>query len=188
MMIDGVQLLHGSGANMLVIAEDKRGTTFPSAPADKDIFELTVYGVKPAGIYFYSVASADWEIYSPDGSAAPYDIGSQMIGKPEAGATVIQFTTVRAFSVLDGFKGCGAASLVNATANATFAISKIERNGSTTPLGTVVLATDGSSSFTQTVSGNMEFLVGETLTITAPDPQDTTLADISISIAGSLLF
>ena len=188
MLMDGMQMLHGSAAGFIVVAPERRGITFPGTPADKDIFELTTDGTKPAGIYFYDQAGADWELFSPDRSASPYDIGNQIVGKPTAGATVLQFTVVRAFTLLEGFKGCVADSLVDAAATATFSIQKKERSGASTPIGQVNFATNGTVTFTQTGSGDMLFLVGETLSVSAPDPQDAALADISISLAGSLRF
>jgi hypothetical protein len=188
MLMDGLQMLHGSAAGLIVVAPERRGTTFPASPVDKDVFEMTEDGAKPSGVYFYSAPGSDWELFSPDRSATPYDIGTQIVGKPVAGATVLQFTVVRAFTILENFKGCVADSLVASATSVSFNVLKKERGGAITALGQIVFGVGGEATFTQTNSGDMLFLIGETLFISAPDPQSAALADISISIAGHLRF
>lgn len=123
---------------------------------------------------------AGWEILrSPVvAGAVPYDIATQVIGKPTAGAVVLSFYAVRAFSLAANLAGSTARAGVAAAAQAVFSVQK---NGV------------AFSSFTFAAAGTVatlggcpqtNFAVGDRISVVAPALQDGTLSDISLSILG----
>jgi hypothetical protein len=86
---------------------------------------------------------------------------------------------VRSFTLPANMAGSGARSAAPATATATFTLKK---NG--TGFGTVEFA---STATTGTFSSPLtSFSPGDLFTIEAPNPQDTTLANIGITIKADL--
>jgi hypothetical protein len=70
----------------------------------------------------------------------------------------------------------------NPTATAVFTLSKVH-SGTVTTIGTISIATSG----TVTLSGSAyTAAAGDTLRLTAPSPQDSTLADVCITVEGKL--
>jgi len=111
---------------------------------------------------------------------AKYDLALSITGKPAASAYVLNFVVVNAFSLPAGLTGSVAKSGTGATSSATFTIYK---NGSS--IGTIAFAAAGSTgSFT--FSSQQSFASGDLLQISAPSSQDTTLANIAITLKGTL--
>jgi len=110
-------------------------------------------------------------------TTAVYDFGFYYNGLPPDNAELMKIVAVRAFDVganLSGFRGHCA---VNPTASAAFTVAK---NGST--VATITVSTGGSFS----ASGSaFSVAAGDRISITAPSPQDATLANVSIMIAGT---
>lgn len=186
MIIDGLRVASGSTMKVSVVDPSRRGTQFPASPSAEDVFELTAeYNGNAPGVYVYL---DQWEEYMPDANAAPYDMACNVMGKPGAGDTVFNFTLPRAVTIKEGFKGCKGVALAASAGTATFAINKVLRDGSSVALGQMLFSTAKAATFIQSGSGNMEFLPGETLTVTAPDPQDATLSNISMVFVGALAF
>ena len=108
----------------------------------------------------------------------PYDLICSFVGKPGSGALVFLYTAVRALSFLANWSGAQGTCGTNPTATATYTVLK---NGSSA--GTVVIGTGGA--FTFATSGAVSLAIGDRLTITAPSPQDATLADVAFTLAGT---
>jgi hypothetical protein len=110
-------------------------------------------------------------------TTAVYDFGFYYNGLPPNNAELMKMVAVRAFDVganLANFRGHCA---VNPTSSAAFTVAK---NGST--VATITVSTGGVFS----ASGSaFSMAAGDRLTITAPSPQDATLANVGIMIAGT---
>ena len=110
-------------------------------------------------------------------TTAAYDFGFYYNGLPPDNAELMKLVAVRAFDVgtnLANFRGHCA---VNPTASADFTVAK---NGAT--VATITVSTGGVFS----ASGSaFSVAAGDRITITAPTPQDATLANVSIMIAGT---
>jgi hypothetical protein len=110
------------------------------------------------------------------GRQQPMTITASVSGKPAASATVVSWVAPYALTIPAGLTGTRAASGVNPTASATITLKK----GSAS-FGTITIAPSGA--VTLAASTHTTFSSGDVLTIIAPSPQDSTLADIGISIA-----
>lgn len=115
------------------------------------------------------------------GTTAPesYDLGVYVPAQPGDAAEVLKFVAVRAFTIADDFAGSRAHVGTNPTATAVFTVRK---NGAS--VGTLSISTVGAPTFA-TSGGATSFAVGDRLSITAPTPQDATLADVSIVFLGT---
>jgi phage-related protein len=69
----------------------------------------------------------------------------------------------------------------SATAETTYII---EKNGS--GVGTIVIATDDSVTYTSTGSAAVAFAIGDVMTLEAPATDDVTLAGVAFSIMGAV--
>lgn len=110
----------------------------------------------------------------------PYDVVCSYVGKPGAGATVLILTFTRTVSFPGNFAGSAGTVGANPAASATYLVNK---NG--TQIGTVVISTSGTFSFTTTSGAAQSFAAGDRLTVTAPASQDSTLSDVAITFAGT---
>lgn len=115
---------------------------------------------------------------NPTGLAAPYDLAAQVTGKPDSAAVVLKFVAVRAFTLLAAGHKASAGTGANAQADFILAV-----NGTTK--ATLRFAASGT---TITIVGGTAaaIAIGDVITITAPT-QDSALADIGFSLAGTLL-
>jgi len=109
----------------------------------------------------------------------PYDVGVYLPGKPDDAAEVLKIVAVRAFTLADDFAGSRGHVGTNPSATATFTVLK---NGGS--IGTIAVSTVGVFTFLTSGSTVESFAPGDRLSITAPTPQDATLADISIVLRG----
>lgn len=116
------------------------------------------------------------------------DIAMNVVNKPDLGAIVLQLVTPRAITIPADFTGSKAVAAVASTSSAVFTIKRWNAAySSSTTLGTITFsASDKVGVFAQNGSGSMAVAVGETLEITAPSPQDSTLASIAITLASTL--
>lgn len=112
------------------------------------------------------------------GTNPPYDVGLYIPGQPADGAEVFKFVAVRSVSWPDEFAGSYGHVGVNPTASAAFTVKK---NGSA--VGTITINTSGVFTFA-TTGGATTLAAGDRLTIDAPTPQDSTLANIGFNLAG----
>ena len=116
---------------------------------------------------------------APTWRAEIYDLALSITGKPTASAIVLSFTTVRAFSLPSSFTSSVAVAGTAATGSTVFTISK---NGSS--IGTITFAISGTTGTFSGAGGS--FTSGDLLQVTAPSSQDTTLADIGITLVATL--
>jgi hypothetical protein len=108
----------------------------------------------------------------------PYDIGASLTGQPASGAIILRYPLPRAVrfpASLPNSKGVVATS---AAATATFSLKK---NG--TQFATMQFAASATTA-TFTAASDTDFAAGDVLTIVAPTPNDTSLADLGVALAG----
>lgn len=110
---------------------------------------------------------------------APYDIGTFVAGKPSASEIVLRFVAPRAFTLPAALTGSQVIAGDAATATTDF---DVQKNGST--IGTVSFASSGSTA-TFTFASAVSFAAADVLSVIAPATPDATLADISMTFAGT---
>jgi hypothetical protein len=113
-------------------------------------------------------------------SARGLDVGVFVPERPAAGALLFKLVVVRAFTLPAGLAGSRGHAGAAATALATFDLRK---NGSA--VGTASFAA-GSSSASFVLAAAVSLAEGDRLELIAPNPQDATLADLTILLKGSL--
>jgi hypothetical protein len=108
----------------------------------------------------------------------PYDIVFSVPGQPDAlDYPVEDFPQAVTFQA--DFAGSQASAGTNPTADTTYTIQK-----NLVGVGTLVIHSDGSFVFTSMGHTTVTYLVGDRMTIVAPSPQDATLSDVAITLAG----
>lgn len=117
----------------------------------------------------------DFNTASPLGA---YDIGFFIPSKPNDNVNGLIFTAARAFSLPVGLAGSVGAVGTSPTSAATFPLKK-----NTTSIGSINVAVGGAVTFT--FAAAVSFAVGDTLVVMTPTPQDTTLADVSVTFKGT---
>lgn len=119
-----------------------------------------------------------FEVNSGGSEPVPYDVGTSISGKPEDNELVVRYVFVRTVTLPSGLAGSHASAGVGSTGNASFGLSK---NGAA--VGSINFNTGTTGTFT--FASAQTFAPGDVLTIRAPTPQDATLADVSITLAGT---
>lgn len=114
-----------------------------------------------------------------DTAAGPYLIGLTYDGTPGAGEVILRQKTVIAFSLPASLTGSKFYSETAATSTATFTLKK---NGGS--IGTLVFSAAGTSPAI-TFSTSVSFAVNDKLTLEAPNPADSTLADLGFTLKGT---
>ncbi|GEM_PF-1509574 len=119
-----------------------------------------------------------------DYAALPADVQAVPIpfafsGLPLAGQ-VIHIPLVIDLTIPANFVGTLGYAAIPATADAAFVLAFI-REGTPTTIGTITMAS-GSSAATLSTQAAVDLLVGDILRLTAPSPQDATLANASITL------
>ena len=119
-----------------------------------------------------------------DYAALPVDVQVVPIpfafsGMPLAGQ-VIHIPLVIGLTIPANFAGTLGYAATPATADAAFVLAYI-RAGTPTTIGTITIAA-GSSAATLSTQAAVDLLVGDILRLTAPSPQDATLANASITL------
>jgi 1-aminocyclopropane-1-carboxylate deaminase/D-cysteine desulfhydrase-like pyridoxal-dependent ACC family enzyme len=108
----------------------------------------------------------------------PYDIYVFVQGKPTDAELVCRAVAAKAFTIPAGGTGSQATSRVASAASKVFDLLK---NG--VSFGSVTFAT--SATGTYTIGSSTSFAIGDVLTITAPATADSTLEDVSLTLAGT---
>jgi hypothetical protein len=112
-----------------------------------------------------------------------YIAGLMFPAKPDAGMKGIHVAAI-AFSFVPNLPNSQAAADTAATSLTTFNLLKEEPGSSPITIGSVTFSA-GSKIGNFTFPGTQNFAVGDKLKVIAPNPQDSTLADISITLKGS---
>lgn len=112
-------------------------------------------------------------------SLVPFQLGVFAPGKPDAGEVILSWVFVGAVTFPANFSGSACSAGTNPTASWS---ANIKKNGTT--IGTLGISTSGVVTFSTTGAVAVSFSVGNTLSIVAPTPQDSTLADLSITLTG----
>ena len=166
MLYDGLTLAEGTTAANLAISS---GTSNPTSPTTGELFYRT--DSPNTGLYVYN--GTTWE---PVGGTAPYDIAFTVADKPIADATVLYIPLPRACSIpTDATLSRASAGTAGTTSTSTFSLRK---NG--TQFGTFSFAASATTAtFTVTATS---FVAGDVLSVTAPNPQNSTLANIGVTL------
>lgn len=121
---------------------------------------------------------ADLKIIAESGLGAPYDIGGTFPGQPESGVVILRYPlprSVKFLSSLPNSKG------VAATAPSAAVSFSIRKGG--VQFGTMDFAS-GANTATFAAASDTDFAAGDVLTLVAPSPADSALADIGFALAG----
>jgi len=112
-------------------------------------------------------------------SIIPYDLAGQIVGLPDAGATVFRFIAVRAFTIPQ----TGHQSMADVASSAS-AVFNVNVNDVTQL--TIDFATSDTGTFAVAGSpaADISIVAGDVITIVAPAIQDATLSDIEIALQG----
>lgn len=111
---------------------------------------------------------------------ADFDLSFFISGKPGAGDMLFRHTFTKAVNYDGNFAGSYGTSSV-AAASATSLI--VRKNG--VQVGTIDFAgTASSATFTTTSGAALAFVAGDAIEVLAPDPADSLLANLAISLAG----
>jgi hypothetical protein len=126
-----------------------------------------------------SGASGVTSLFGQSGAitAIRYDVATYYPGVPGASQTLLRYTAARAIAFPNNLVGSVCSVGTNPTSTATLTIKK---NG--TSVGSISIATSGAATFT---SSGFSLASGDVLTITAQASPDATLADPSVTLAGS---
>ena len=114
-----------------------------------------------------------------DTAAGLYMLGLTYDGSPDSAEIIMRHPAAIAFKLPQNLTNSQFISNVACNATASFTLNK---NGS--PIGTVEFGT-GQTSGSATFSSEVSFAIGDIFTIEAPDPADSTLADLGFTIKGT---
>lgn len=123
---------------------------------------------------------------APAWADVPYDVAGMVPGAPAAGGTVFYFKATRAFT-LSATAADHAFTANTAATGPTPAVFTVNRtrSGSTVEIFTATFAATGTVATIGAVSNNL-IEVGDVITVVAPNPPDTTLADVYWTLTGKL--
>lgn len=208
MLQDGMVLMQGSTADMQGSVTKglsvESGNAFPSTPTDGQKFRLNVATTEyEAGEYTWDAVNNEWTNtfvqlaknpnFSASGkkgsivklnqaTAVPYDIGMQILSKPDASAVVGRFVAVRPFKLADNFAGSLAKAKTAAAASMVFNIMK-----NATVIGTLTFGTTGvNGTFSNGNGADMQFAAGDIFSLVAPATQDSAFTEAQITFVGTL--
>lgn len=110
-------------------------------------------------------------------SNPPYDIGFFYPESPDAGVTMVQYVAPRALELPAGVPG-GSAFVGTAPADGD-AVFTLLKNGA--QVGSLTFAS-GAQTGTFSVASNVSLAVGDRIALLSPDPADSALADVSVTL------
>jgi lipoprotein-anchoring transpeptidase ErfK/SrfK len=113
----------------------------------------------------------------------PFLVVGYLTGKPSASQIVLAVdipSNLSTVSFPGNFSGSTGKVGTNPTSTATY---NINQNGSS--IGTMVISTSGTFTFTTTSGTAKAFAASDELTVVAPGTQDATLSDVRFTLAGT---
>ena len=113
-------------------------------------------------------------------ATAPYDISGEVVGTPTAGATILRFVAVRAFTLSSAVVARFACT-TGPTSTATFTVNHVT-GGVTTSKGTVTVATSATSG-TGTLTSTL-LAAGDYITVVATTP--AAIVDVWFTLPGTV--
>jgi hypothetical protein len=125
-----------------------------------------------------------WTALGGGGSGGAFDVAMFMPSTPNA-AAIVQVNFPRAVQFPASLTGSVCKAKTAATASTTVTLKKIS-GGSTTNIGTAVWAA-AATSCTFTFSSSVSFAAGDIVEFSFPAPADATLANVTITLAGTKL-
>lgn len=129
----------------------------------------------PPTLYVYN--NNIWNVVA--GTNAPYIVGGTIIGHPAAGGVIIRIK----FSIAVTFpSGLTDSTFIAGTAANGSSVFTINKNGGS--IGTMTFAGSATAA-TFSFSAQVSFAINDIMTIVAPNPQDSTLADLGLSLLGT---
>lgn len=148
------------------------------------------YSVTAQTVTFTASLNSDSDILFIYGDLSPtptisltvnnYDLGVFISDLPTSSQVVLRYAAPRTILFEDDFVESQALAAVAATAETVF---NIQVDGVT--VGTITFAAAGASGTFTTTAGDLTVSAGQVLSIVAPSSQDSTLANISITLKGS---
>jgi hypothetical protein len=166
-----VRLLYADGTNVVDLSRAAVG----GVEALDDLSDVETMSAPPS-----SGDALRWNGTARVPSARGLDVGVFVPHRPAAAALVFKLIVVRAFTLPAGLTGSRGHASTAATAQADF---DLRRNGSS--IGTVRFAA-GSQTASFMLASAASLAEGDRLELLAPNPQDATLADLTILLKGSL--
>lgn len=146
----------------------------------------TINGASSLALSSGSGALLNFDGTNWDGvSGGPYIITFAMSGKPPAGTRYLFHTFTQPATFPANLANSQGHVLTNPTAAASFTVEKITGGGSPVACGTISVSTSGVVTFTSSGGAAVSFTAGDSISIVTPTPQDSTLADVCFSLAGS---
>lgn len=107
-------------------------------------------------------------------------IAFPVTGKPVAATSVFVPVTI-AMTIPAALAGTKAFANVASTGAPVFTLNKLAAGGTSTALGTITATAGSKTNFVLAGAGG-SLAVGDVLQLTSPSPQDTTLADVGITL------
>lgn len=179
-------------------------TALPGSPTNGDIYivpsggEANNIAVRDNGSWVYFTPTEGWKAWAQDENATYVFNGTSWVNSDLRFATISLFAAgtmgdaekltvylaTAAMTIPVGATGSLAHSEVTAAAATSLPISKVS-GGSTTSVGSIDFAL-GAAAGTFTVASPISLAIGDRLIIAAPATADLSLADVSISIKGTL--
>lgn len=151
---------------------------FPNSPAVNQTFQgSSGSNWQWDGVKWMPVASGAVGFVNMPASVQQSPVTFPYAGKPAASARV-NVPIAMAITIAANLAGSVAYATTATTADATFTLNKIS-GGSTTALGTIVLHAVAAATF---AGAGGSLAAGDVLQMIAPGTQDTTLADVGLTI------
>lgn len=118
------------------------------------------------------------KIVSEAGLSAPYDVGGSYPGQPANAAVLLRYPLPRSVRFQAGLPN--SKGVLGTTPSAAVAFS-LRKNGA--QFGTMNFAISANTA-TFTAATDTDFAAGDVLTVLAPSPADSVLADVGFALAG----
>jgi hypothetical protein len=165
----------GNASALYVYTHDETGL-------ETDMGRFGYVALDVTGASFTSTPFSSYKLsgteYLTSCGIVPYDIGIYYAGQPPVSGVIMRYRAIRNFTLYNGFSGSAMDSAVSATSGQ---IIEFHLNGVTIATATFGAASS-SAYFTRT--GSLTIVPGDLLHVVCSGAQDSTLSDISLTLAG----